>query len=73
VLTDPSRGEQDALSLLLGPGPFGGGLGYLILESILESRRAKFVLAEKVELAVMLKAEEIRQTVGANTLGPGRV
>src|SRR2546429_6469373 len=72
MLPDPGRGQQDALGLLLGPGTFGGGLGNLILEGILQSRGAELVLAEEVELAVMLKSEEIRQTMLVYTLGPGR-
>ena len=72
MLPDPSRGQQDALGLLLGPGTFGSGLGDLVLEGILQGRRTEFVLAEQAELAVVLKSEEIRQAVGANTLGPGR-
>jgi len=31
MLPDPSRGQQDALGLLLGPGTFGSGLGDLVL------------------------------------------
>jgi hypothetical protein len=52
--------------------PTACSLGNLVLEGILQSRRAEFVLAEEVELAVMLKSEEIWQAAGANTLGPGR-
>jgi hypothetical protein len=72
MLPGPSRGQQDALGLLLGPGTFSSGLGDLVLEGILQSRGTELVLAEEVEFAVMLKSEEIRQAVGANTLGPGR-
>jgi hypothetical protein len=68
TLPDPSRGQQDALGLLLGPGTFGRGLGNLVLEGILQSRGAEVVLAEEVEFAVVLKSEEIRQAVGANAL-----
>ena len=59
MLPDPSRSQQDALSLLLCPGTFDSGLGDLVLEGILQSRRAEFVLAEGVEFAVMLKSEEV--------------
>jgi hypothetical protein len=37
MLPDPRRGQQDALGLPLGPGTFGGGLGNLVLEGILQS------------------------------------
>ncbi len=78
MLPDPSRGQQDALGLLLGPGTFGRGLGELVLEGILQRRRAEFVLAEEVEFAVVLKSEEIltggrRQIpMTANTLAGDR-
>ena len=71
MLPDPGRGQQDALGLLLGPGTFGGGLGDLVLEGILQGRGAELVLAEQVELAVMLKSEEIGQTVLRRCPRPG--
>ena len=71
MLPDPCRGQEDAFGLL-GPGTFGSGLGDLVLEGIFQSRGAEFVLAEEVEFAAVLEPEEVRQTVGANTLGPGR-
>src|SRR5690348_16860951 len=72
VLPDPGRGEQDALGLLLGPGSGGGGLGDLVLEGVLQGRRAELVLAEEAELAAVLEAEEVGQAVGADALGSGR-
>jgi hypothetical protein len=63
MLPDPGRGEQDALGLLLGPGGGGGGPGDLVLEGVLQGRRAELVLAEEVELAALLEVEEVGQTV----------
>ena len=60
MLPDPSRGQQDVLGLLLGPGTFGSGLDHLVLEGILQSRRPELVLAEEVEFAVVFKSEEVR-------------
>ena len=68
---DLSRGQQDALDLLLVSGGFGRDLGDLVFEGILQSRRAEFILAEEVELAVTLDPEEIGWVVPAGALGPG--
>jgi hypothetical protein len=71
MLPDPGRGQQDALGLLLGPGTFGGGLGDLVLEGILKSRGTELVLAEEVELAVMLESEGNQAGGRRGCLRPG--
>ena len=59
VLADASRGQDDPFGIQLGQVVRGDGTLDLILEGVLEYRRAQFVLAEEGELSPILQAEEI--------------
>ena len=72
MLPDPGRGQDDLLCLLLRPDAFAGPPRDLLLEGILQNRGLELVLAEAVELAAVLKAEEIGTTAFTYALGAGR-
>ena len=73
MLPDAGRGQDDPFGIQLGQVVPGDGTRDLILEGVLEYRRAQLVLAEEGELSPILQAEEIGQAVLIDAFGPGCV